>query len=85
MATMADQHIKKLLKLPIYELARAAQALLESLDEGTPDPPDEAADIEEWMRRLKSIEDGTAVLVDAEEAIKRVRASLRRRRKNKES
>jgi len=81
MATMADQNIKKLLELFIDERARAAEALLESLDEGPPDSPDESADIEEWMRRLKSIEDGTAVLVDAGEAIKRVRASLRRRRK----
>ena len=65
----------------IDQRARAAQALLESLDEGPPDVADEAADIAEWMRRLKSIEDGTAVLVDADEVIKRGRARLRSIRK----
>jgi hypothetical protein len=73
----AQEHIRELLKLPTEERANAAKLLLDSLDEEDDDPEAEALKIAELVRRAKAVHDGTAELVDADEARRRVLARLR--------
>lgn len=76
MATI-DLYLSELMKFPPEERAKAARALLESLDEGTTDPDAGDAWIEEIVGRLRSIEDGTADLVDGNDVRRRVQDRLR--------
>jgi putative addiction module component (TIGR02574 family) len=75
MAT-AEEHLQELLKLPTEERIRIAQLLLESVESDV-DPDVEAAWSAEIRRRVQSVEDGTAVLVEWGEAKRRVRERLR--------
>lgn len=72
-----EEHIAELLKLPVDERARVARLLLDSLDEGTPDPDAEQKRVDELVRRARAVRDGTAELVDGDEARRRVLARLR--------
>jgi hypothetical protein len=73
----AEEHIRELLKLPTKERANAAKLLLESLDEDGDDSEAEALKVAELVRRAQSVCDGTAQLVDADEALRRAKARLR--------
>lgn len=67
--------VKRAKALPPAERARLAEAIVASLH-AEPDPEVEAAWDEE-IRRVADIDSGTAALVDGEEALARIRASLR--------
>ena len=73
----AEEHIRELLKLPIEDRAHAAKLLLDSLDDGIDDPDAESLKVAELVRRAQAVRDGTAELVDADEARRRVIARLR--------
>jgi hypothetical protein len=73
----AEEHIRELLKLPIEDRAHAAKLLLDSLDDGTDDPEAEGVKVAELIRRAQAVRDGSAELVDADEARRRVMARLR--------
>jgi hypothetical protein len=73
----AEEHIRELLKLPIEDRAYAAKLLLDSLDDGTDDPEAEGLKVAELIRRAQGVRDGSAELVDADEARRRVMARLR--------
>jgi putative addiction module component (TIGR02574 family) len=73
----AEEHLRELLKLPIEDRARAAKALLDSLDEGGDDLEAEALKAAELTRRARAVAAGTAELIDAAEARRRVMARLR--------
>jgi hypothetical protein len=75
MAT-ADEHLQALLKLPVEDRARVAQLLLESLDEEE-DPRAESLRAAELARRIKTVEDGTAEILDAAEVRSRIDARIR--------
>lgn len=67
------------LQLPEKERLRLAEELFESVGEGAQPPELSPAWKAEIARRLKSIEDGTAVLLDGEESSRRIREKLRAR------
>jgi putative addiction module component (TIGR02574 family) len=67
------------LALPVEERAELAHALLESLHEEA-DPDADAAWLAELDRRAQAVADGTAKLVDWEEARERISARLKARR-----
>ena len=75
----ADKLRAELLALPAEDRAELAHALLESLHEEA-DPEAEAAWIAELDRRAQAVADGTAKLVDWEDARARVTARLKARR-----
>lgn len=73
--------VRKILE-EIYKLPRAERALvraeLESLDEESSQPGAEAEWDEEIARRVKSIQDGSAVLHSDEHVEQRIRDILKR-------
>jgi hypothetical protein len=73
----AEEHVRELLKLPAEDRANAAKRLIDSLDEEGNDPDAEALKITELVRRAQAVRDGTAELIDADEARRRVLARLR--------
>ena len=73
----AEEHIRELLKLSTEDRAHAAKLLLDSLDEDGDDREAEALKLAELGRRAQAVHDGTADLVDADEARRRVMARLR--------
>ena len=73
----AEEHLRELLKLPIEDRARAAQLLLDSLDEDPEDPEAEALCAAELSRRARSVADGSAELIDADEVRRRIATRLR--------
>lgn len=75
----AEEHLRELLKLSVEERAHAAKVLLDSLDEDgdDPDADADAQKTEELLRRASAVQDGTAELVDADEARRRIEARLR--------
>jgi hypothetical protein len=73
----AEEHIAELLKLSVDERARAARLLLDSLDDTDVDPDAEQKRLDELVRRAHAVRDGTAELVDGDEARRRVIARLR--------
>jgi putative addiction module component (TIGR02574 family) len=75
----SDKLRAEVLALPADERAELAHALLESLHEEA-DPGAEAAWIDELDRRAQAVADGTAKLVDWEEARARITARLKARR-----
>jgi putative addiction module component (TIGR02574 family) len=75
----ADKLRSEVLALPLRDRAELAQALLESLDEDV-DPDAEAAWLSELDRRAQAIADGTAMLVDWDDARKRISDRLKARR-----
>ncbi len=72
----------EVLALPAEERAELAQALLESLH-GEADPDAEAAWLAELDRRAQAVADGTAKLVDWDEARERIAARLKARREGR--
>jgi putative addiction module component (TIGR02574 family) len=72
----------EVLALPADERAELAHALLESLHEGG-DAGAEAAWLAELDRRAQAVADGTAKLVDWDEARERIAARLKARRENR--
>lgn len=70
---------KEALALPLDERAALARDLLVSLDEPA-DPNAEEAWAEEIGRRAEAVANGTATLVDWDEAEKRITARLKARR-----
>jgi putative addiction module component (TIGR02574 family) len=77
---MAREHLEALLKLPVEERALAAEVLLASLDEAPADPEADAAWGRELTRRAQAVRDGTATYVEADEARRRISATLARPR-----
>lgn len=61
------------LQLSEKDRLRLAEELFESVDEAAQPPELSPAWRAEIARRLKSIEDGTAVLIDGEEHMRRLR------------
>jgi len=70
--------LQQALNLNADERYELAQQLLGSLDDDL--LPDDPAFHAELTRRLDSITDGTAVLIDGEEVFREARERLRRRR-----
>ena len=78
----SDKLRAEVLALPAEERAELAHAILESLHEEA-DPGAEAAWIDELDRRAQAVADGTAKLVDWEEARERITARLKTRREDR--
>lgn len=77
MASAALQQLRnKALELSEAERAELAHDLVASLD-GVPDPGAAEAWDAEILRRVTEIDEGTAVLIDAEEVAKRISARVR--------
>lgn len=72
-----EEHLAELLRLPVDDRARAARALLESLDEGGKDPGVEQSQVTELIRRMQELHAGRVELIDDAEARARVMARLR--------
>src|SRR5207237_1648439 len=72
-----EEHLAELLRLPVDERARAARALLESLDEDGEDTGVEQAQVTELIRRMQALHAGQVKLIDDAEARARVMARLR--------
>lgn len=72
-----EDHLAELLRLPIEERARAARALLDSLDESDEEPGVEHAQVTELIRRMRALDAGQVDLVDNADARARVMARLR--------
>ena len=72
-----EEHLAELLRLPVDERARAARALLDSLDEDGEDTGVEQAQVTELIRRMQALDAGEIKPVDAAEARARVIARLR--------
>jgi hypothetical protein len=62
MSADAQTLLREALRLPLLQRAEFAAELLDSLDEGVADDPDEARVrwLEEINRRAQSVDDGTA-------------------------
>jgi len=81
---MTERLRSEALALPPAERAKLAHALLESLhDEGDADA--EVAWLEELDRRAQALADGTANLVDWDDARQRIAARLKARREARPS
>jgi len=72
----AEDHIAELLKLTPDERARAARLLLDSLDDLEADPKAEEKKAAELVCRAQYVRDGSATLIDGDDARKRVLARL---------
>lgn len=72
-----EEHLAELLRLPVDERARAARALLDSLDEGGEDTDVATLQVTELIRRMQALHAGQVKLIDDAEARARVMARLR--------
>jgi putative addiction module component (TIGR02574 family) len=72
-----EEHLAELLRLPVDERARAARALLDSLDEDGEDTGVEQSQVTELIRRMEALHAGQVKLIDDAEARARVVARLR--------
>ena len=63
--------------MPVGDRARVAHLLLDSLDGDEADLDAEKRRVDELVRRARAVRDGTAELVDGDEARRRVLARLR--------
>jgi putative addiction module component (TIGR02574 family) len=82
-STMDPEKLRgEALALPAEQRAELAHALLESLHEEA-DPDAEAAWVAELDRRAQAVADGTARLVEWEEARQRITARLKARRESR--
>lgn len=81
----ADRLLEQVLRLSVDQRARVAERVLASLEEvpREPTPDVEQAWAREVAARIKSLEDGTAKTVSAEEALGRARARLEQARSAK--
>ena len=75
MPEAAEKVRSEALRLPLHERARLAEELIASLDE---DAEVDAAWAQEIQRRIAEVESGAVELVDADEVMARLRASIRR-------
>jgi putative addiction module component (TIGR02574 family) len=73
----SQEHLTELLKLPSEGRARAARALLESLDEDGTEGTAEESQVAELVRRMQSLDAGEITLVNGTEARARVKARLK--------
>jgi len=73
----SQDHLTELLKLPSEGRAKAARALLDSLDEDGTDGAAEEAQVAELVRRMQSLDAGEITLVNGAEARARVKARLK--------
>jgi putative addiction module component (TIGR02574 family) len=73
----AEDHLAELLRLPLEQRAKAARALLDSLDEDGEDQDAEKAQVEELIRRMRALDAGEVKLIDNADARARVLARLR--------
>ncbi len=78
MTVDATDLLQQAMHLPVKARAKLAAKLIGSLDEEEPDTDVDAAWAVEIDRRLAEVDAGTAKLVPAEEALRRVRAKIRR-------
>lgn len=77
---MSADHLRRdALALPLDERAALAKDLLQSLD-GDAEPGAERAWVEELDRRAQAVANGTATLVDWDDAERRITARLKARR-----
>ena len=75
----AEQLLKQALDLPKDQRLRLADQLLDSIDGDDGDPIELDPELrDELVRRLKAIEDGTAVLLDGDEVMRELRAKYER-------
>jgi putative addiction module component (TIGR02574 family) len=74
MTSRARKLLEEALALPKEERLLIAAELQDSVEESDSPEEIEAAWHEEIVKRVQSIEDGTAVLVDGEESSRRIRA-----------
>ena len=79
---MSNDRFRSALALPPEERAELAHVLLVSLHQET-DPGAEAEWVAELERRAQAVVDGTAKLVDWEEARERITARLKARRETR--
>lgn len=85
MSDQTRQVLKQALRLPQRERATLVEELLRTLD----DNGDESLTQEEWEkawaaeinRRVREIREGKAELIDGDEALRKVRAGLKPRRR----
>ncbi len=81
MSEAATKLLEQLLLLPEDERAEVADRLWDSLgDAGADDPTEDPEFRAELQRRLDSVADGTAELIDGDEVLREARERLRRRR-----
>jgi putative addiction module component (TIGR02574 family) len=73
----AEEHLAELLTLPVDERARAARALLDSLDEDGEGTGVEQAQVTELIRRMQALQAGQVKLIDGAEGRARIMARLR--------
>ena len=73
----AEEHLAELLRLPVEQRARAARALLDSLDEEGEDPAAAQTQATELIRRMRALQAGQVELIDDLDARARVAARLR--------
>jgi putative addiction module component (TIGR02574 family) len=73
----AEEHLAEQLRLPADERARAARALLDSLDEDGDDTGGAQSQVAELIRRMQALHAGQVELIDGAEARARVLARLR--------
>ncbi|MBI5543563.1 MAG: addiction module protein [Deltaproteobacteria bacterium] len=78
----SDEHLAELLKLPAEQRARAARALLYSLDDEAEEPDALEAQAEELLRRVRAFAAGEVKLVGGEEARATVMARIRSLRRS---
>jgi hypothetical protein len=71
----AEELLEQALQLPKEQRRRLADQLLDSVDEFSQADDELDPELrEELVRRLKTIEDGTAVLLDGDEVVRELRA-----------
>ncbi len=81
MSEHARHLLEEALRLPTRERAELAAQLLRSLDPQNSGPGEEGweqAWTAEIMKRLRTVDQGEVPTIDGDEALKRVRASLKR-------
>ena len=83
--TAVPSILEQALQLDVAERGRLIAQLLDSLDATDEDVLDgeawQAAWSTELLRRVREVEDGTAALIDGDEALARVRARVAARRR----
>jgi putative addiction module component (TIGR02574 family) len=73
----AEGHLAELLRLPLAERARAARALLDSVDDAGNDEDADEEQLAELLRRMKALETGQVTLIENADARARLMARLR--------
>ena len=72
-----EEHLAELLRLPADQRAKAARALLDSLDDGDQDAGVGKFQVTELIRRMQALQGGHVKLIDHAEARARLTARLR--------